>query len=113
MKRTHFLPLLLAAGLACVTTAWGHEEHGKVKHHHELRGTIVKVEAEKNQFSIETDRGQVVLCVIDEKTVVKREGKKIELRDVQAGERARCHCAALREGKHYSEQLLLEKKNEP
>lgn len=110
MKRNSFLAMLLTGALTCMPLAWGHEGHEQVKHHHELRGKIVTVEPEKNEFTFETDQGRIVVCVIDAKTVLKRDGKTIQLGDVRAGERARCHCAAVKEGKHYSQQLLLEKK---
>ncbi|MFQ5694476.1 MAG: hypothetical protein ACE5HB_00650, partial [Terriglobia bacterium] len=95
--------LVTAAGLA---TLWG--AAGETKHHHDLRGVIVKVEAEKNHFEIKTDAGHVVLCVIDNKTRLRRGSKKITLKEVRPGARAHCHCAALRDGRHYSQSLLLE-----
>ena len=91
----------------------GAEAHEpQAKHHHDLRGVITKVEADKNEFEIKTDAGHVVLCVIDEKTTLKRGNKRIRLADVQPGERARCHCAALRGDRHYSTSLLLEKRKD-
>lgn len=112
-SQARILPVLLAAslvaGLPAASPALGAEK-SQPKHHHDLRGVITKVEADKNQFEIQTQAGRIVLCVIDEKSTLKRGHEKIRLKDVRAGERARCHCAALRGNRHYSESLLLEEK---
>ncbi len=109
MKQTALLVAILVGLQAWVLSLAGHGTGEQVKHHHELRGRIAKVEPAKNEFTIETDQGHQVLCVIDAKTVLKRDNKTIKLDDVRPGERARCHCAAIKDGKHYSQQLLLEK----
>ena len=87
-------------------------QESKPTHHHDLRGVITKVEPEKNRFEIRTGGGRVVLCVVDKETTLKRGHKKITLKDVKPGERARCHCAALRNGRHYSQSLRLEEKKD-
>lgn len=97
--------LWVAAGQGGPLFAAGEPE---AKHHHDLRGVITKVEPKKNEFKIKTDAGRVVLCLIDDKTRLKRGSEKISLKDVRPGERARCHCSALRNGRHYSQSLLLE-----
>ncbi|MFQ5723246.1 MAG: hypothetical protein ACE5G6_02045 [Terriglobia bacterium] len=105
--------LLLAAALASVVGAQEQAapaQESKPTHHHDLRGVITKVEPEENRFEIRTGGGRVVLCVVDKETTLKRGDKKITLADVQPGERAHCHCAALRDGRHYSQSLHLEKK---
>ncbi|MFQ5778760.1 MAG: hypothetical protein ACE5IP_12210 [Terriglobia bacterium] len=79
----------------------------QAKHHHDLRGVITKIEAAKNRFEIKTDAGKIVRCVVDEKSALKRGTEKISLKDVRPGERAHCHCASLRDGRHYSRSLLL------
>lgn len=109
MKRPKGLLLFLGAALVLavgIASSWTHEP--QAKHHHDLHGVITKVEPEKNQFEIKTDAGHVVLCLIDDKTSVRRGDKPISLKDVQPGERAHCHCAALRGDRHYSASLLLE-----
>ena len=107
MRRIGFLAMMLTGALACAFSASGHE---RGRYHHHLRGRIVKVEPTKSEFTIRTNQGEVALCFIDAETVLKRDGRRIELNEVHAGERAYCHCAAMKDGKHYSEQLLLEKK---
>lgn len=109
MKRNRFLAVLLAEMLAGTLPLRAGEDDEQPKHHHDLRGKIVSVDTEKNKFALETHRGRTVVCFIDARTVVKRAGRRIELNEVRVGERARCHCAALRDGRHYSQQLLLEK----
>lgn len=104
---------LLAVALALgapQSTAAGEGGKSEVKHHHDLRGVITKVEAEKNEFEIKTDAGRVVLCLINEDTTVKRGTETIRLKDVKPGDRAFCHCAALRNGRHYSTSLRVEEK---
>lgn len=108
MRGESVLAMMLSGALACATSLWCQQERGRVQHHHELRGAIVRVEPEKNQFIIAIAKKQEVVCVVDSKTVVKRDNRTITLGDVRAGERARCHCAAIRHGKHYSRQLLIE-----
>ncbi|MFQ5695138.1 MAG: hypothetical protein ACE5HB_04040 [Terriglobia bacterium] len=80
----------------------------KAKHHHDLRGVIVKVDPAKDEFEIKTNAGRIVLCFLDKESTVRRGSKKVTLKDVQPGERARCHCAALQKGRHYSQTLQLE-----
>ena len=111
MRRGSFLVLALTGALACTLSLWADEDREQAKHHHELRGKIVKVELENNEFTIKTYQGHLVVCVIDAQTVLKLDGRTIKLSDVRLGQRARCHCAALKNGKHYSQQLLLEKKS--
>ncbi len=67
----------------------------------------MSVEPQKNEFTIRTGQGKVAVCYLDEKTVVRRDGNGIKLSDVHAGVRAYCHCSAMNEGKHYSEQLVV------
>lgn len=114
MKRSKVLRLTLAGAALLVAVgvggSWAHEP--PTKHHHDLRGVITKVEPEKNQFEIKTDTDHVALCLIDEKTKLRRGDKPIALKDVRPGERARCHCAARRDGRHYSQSLLLEPEKE-
>lgn len=97
--------LLASLGPAAITPA-AHEP--EAKHHHDLRGVITKVDAERNEFEIKTDAGRVVLCLIDEKTTLKRGNENIKLTDVTPGVRAHCHCASLRNGRHYSKSLRIE-----
>lgn len=103
------LALGLAALGAVVVVPVGLAAHeGHTSHHHDLRGTIKKVEADRNQFEIETGKGHVVLCLIDQNTTIRRGDKKITLAEVQPGERAHCHCAAIRNDRHYSQSLVVE-----
>ncbi len=83
----------------------------KGRHHHDLRGVITKVEPENHQFEIKTDRDRIVLCYVDDKSTLRRGTAKITLKEVRVGDRARCHCVAQKEGRHYSQSLLLEKKD--
>ncbi len=113
MRRRLLVSLLVAASVAL--GGWrpasaSQQEKSEAKHHHDLRGVISKVEPEKNQFEIRTDAGRVVLCLIDEETTIKRGSEKIKLKEVRRGQRAYCHCAALRNGRHYSTSLLVEQK---
>ena len=110
MRRTSLLAVALSAMLASTASLWSHPGHDHVKHHHVLLGRIVSVDPDKNEFTINTETDHAVVCFVDSKTVVKRDGRKIDLGEVRAGERARCHCAAIKGGKHYSQQLLLEGK---
>ena len=52
MRRGGFLVLALTGALACTLSLWADEDREQAKHHHELRGKIVKVELEKNEFTI-------------------------------------------------------------
>lgn len=112
MKRCLQVPGLLAAAALLLAATVARGEEPPAKHHHDLRGVINKVAPEKNEFEIKTDAGRVVLCLIDSKTALRRGEKKVDLKDVRPGERARCHCAAIRDGKHYSQSLLLEPSKE-
>ncbi len=109
MRRNLFGAAIVIALLTCASSVWSGEHE---KDHHDLRGMIVKVAPAKNEFTIQTDEGEVAVCLVDGKTVIKRGDKSIRLNEVRAGERAYCHCAAMKNGKHYSEQVLLEKNSE-
>ncbi len=113
LRKQLLVSLLLASSIAL--GGWrpasaSQQEKAEAKHHHDLRGVISKVEPDKNRFEIRTDAGRVVLCLIDEETTIKRGSEKIELEEVTRGQRAYCHCAALRNGRHYSTSLLVEQK---
>ncbi len=106
MTRFRSLAVIFIGALALVSIARAHEEG---KFHHDLRGKIVAVDPAKNEFTIRTNQGEVAVCFVDSKTVLRRGRKNIGLDDVRPGDRAYCHCAAMNEGKHYSVQLVLEK----
>ncbi len=106
MRRNLFVAAIVIALLTCASSVWSSEHE---KYHHDLRGLIVKVAPAKNEFTIQTNEGEVAVCLVDAKTVIKRGEKRIRLNDVRAGERAYCHCAVMKNGKQYSEQVLLEK----
>ena len=108
MRNARYLAGGLIALLACALAA-GAREHGK--YHHDLRGKVTSVEPAKNQFTFQTNQGEVAVCVIDEKSEIRRDGRKIKLDEVRPGERAYCHCAALKNGKHYSVELLITQKD--
>ena len=108
--RTRLLTVVLSSLLACAVNVRAYPGHDRVKHHHVLLGKIVKVEPERNELTMETNNDRAVVCIVDSKTVIKRDGRKISLGEIRAGERVRCHCAAITGGKHYSQQLQLESK---
>lgn len=107
MRLAASLTPFVVAAMAASLSARAHE-HGK--YHHELRGTIVSVNPQNHEFSIKTYEGEVAECMIDSKTVIQRDNHKIELSDVQPGERVYCHCSAEKNGKHYSTELVVETK---
>lgn len=100
-------PAAALAVLLASTAAAAARQHGKF--HHELRGEIVKVEPDKNEFTVKTNQGEVAVCFIDDKSVVERGGKKIKLDEVRPGDRAYCHCSAEKNGRHYSVELQINK----
>jgi hypothetical protein len=110
-KRPERLAALLAAALLVAATVGIGAVERKAKHHHDLLGVITKVEPAKNQFEIKTDAGHIVLCLIDDKSTLRRGSEKITLEQVRVGDRAHCHCATLKDGRHYSRSLLVEEKH--
>lgn len=108
MKEKLLFLVVMGAALFMAAPVWGNQSLKTSSYHHELRGTILKVDKAKNEFTIKTYRGQVVECLANAKTVVKDSGgKRISLSEVRAGDRAYCHCDAMRDGKHYSVYLLV------
>lgn len=107
--RNKFLPEAVFVTLTfAAVSLWGPPSRAESRYHHELRGTILKVDEAKKEFTIKTYYGQVVECLINAKTVMKdSDGKRINFSEVHAGDRAYCHCDAMREGKHYSVYLLV------
>ncbi len=102
----------LAAGCALlvVAAAWAHQghTHTKEKKHHTLRGTITQIDPAAQTFALQTASPTTVLCYLDSKSIVRRNGKEIRLEDIHDGERVRCKCSEHSGGRHYSLELLVE-----
>ncbi len=97
------------ATIAWVQVAGTQVRPNTVKFHHELRGTILRVDRAKSEFTIETYEKKTVECIVNSKTVFKNNaGKRIKFGDLRPGDRAYCHCQEMRDGKHYSVYLLVQ-----
>lgn len=111
MKKIFLTLIVIGAAIFTATPAQCKQSTKTSRYHHELRGTILKVNPAKAEFTIKTYHGEVVECLMNAKTVVKNsDGKRIHFREVRAGDRAYCHCDAMRDGKHYSVYLLVKER---
>ncbi len=108
----------LVLGIVAATFAWAlpvvaQKDENAARFHHELRGKIVHLDRAKDEFTINTDDGKTVECVVSSQTVFKNTaGKRIKFSNLQPGDRAYCHCREMRDGKHYSVYLLVQTKHQ-
>lgn len=99
----------IACAFLMLTPAWAHQgyQHGAEKKHHTLRGTITQIDPAAQTFAVQTAPHTIVLCYLDSKSIVRRNGKEIRLEDIHNGERVRCKCSEHSGGRHYSLELLV------
>jgi len=93
-----------------LTPVWAHQghQHGAEKKHHTLSGTITQINPAAQTFAVRTHPNTTLLCYLDSKSIVRRDGKGIHLEDIHEGERVRCKCSEHSGGRHYSLELLVE-----
>ncbi len=109
-KRLALVGTATTCALILVAWGWTHDgrKHATEKKHHNLRGTITRIDPDAHTFEIQTGRNKVVLCYLDAKSRIHRDGKDIRLQDIKEGERVLCKCAEHTGGRHYSLELLVE-----
>ena len=113
MRRQTCFWLFVIAALCCLYLPGVAQCHGKEKKHHTLRGRITAIDPAAKTFKVETNPGHIVMCYVDSRSVIHRDGKDIQLKDIREGARVRCICSMHEGGRHYTLDLLVAPLKEP